>query len=438
MRRLRERIHLIPRYTMRLDSAPLGLANPVWVDDDGFDPARHVRRAALPAPGGDAELCELVGHVMSERLDRSRPLWQLLVVEGLEARTERDRRPHAPRARGRHRRRRREHRDPRPDARRPRPAATARGGAERAPPRPPGRAARPARGRAAPDAAQARPRRHVAGARVRPARGNSAGARLGLGAARAGPCPPHRAGHAAQCRDRRRALVRAGARTTRRHQGRAPRRRRNSQRRPARHGGAGARGLVRRGRAREGRRAGPGLGASRLRAWRARQPHLDRLRRPAPARRAARPRAPDLGGDGVGQAVGTGSRRSADRGRDRPGPADRLLSGRAGDERAAPVQPGGVERARPAADLLPRWRPAAGGVPGGAAQPAQPGAVGGHPQLRRPRGLRAAGGPRRAAGRRRTQRRLSRGRWTGWWPPRAADLCGWRESNPHGLSPTRT
>src|SRR4051812_24986435 len=84
VRRVRQRIHLIPRYTMRLDNAPLGLANPVWIDDDGFDPARHVRRAALPEPGGDAELCELVGHVMSERLDRSRPLWQLLVVEGLE------------------------------------------------------------------------------------------------------------------------------------------------------------------------------------------------------------------------------------------------------------------------------------------------------------------------------------------------------------------
>src|SRR5919204_2624587 len=82
--RVRERIHLIPRYTMRLDSAPLGLANPVWVEDEGFDPSRHVRRAALPSPGGDEELCELVGHAMSERLDRSRPLWQLLVVEGLE------------------------------------------------------------------------------------------------------------------------------------------------------------------------------------------------------------------------------------------------------------------------------------------------------------------------------------------------------------------
>src|SRR5919204_2266929 len=82
-RRIDERIHLIPRYTMRLDSAPLGLANPVWVEDDSLDLDRHVRRAALPSPGGDAELCELVGQAMSEPLDRSRPLWQLLVVEGL-------------------------------------------------------------------------------------------------------------------------------------------------------------------------------------------------------------------------------------------------------------------------------------------------------------------------------------------------------------------
>lgn len=85
VQRIAERIHLIPRYRMKLESAePLGLTNPVWVADRSFDPARHVRRAALPAPGGDAELCELVGHLMSERLDRSRPLWQLTVVEGLE------------------------------------------------------------------------------------------------------------------------------------------------------------------------------------------------------------------------------------------------------------------------------------------------------------------------------------------------------------------
>jgi diacylglycerol O-acyltransferase / wax synthase len=84
VQRIRDRIHLIPRYTVRLDTAPLGLANPVWVEDAGFDSDRHVRRAALPSPGGDAELCELVGHAMSEPLNRSRPLWELLVVEGLE------------------------------------------------------------------------------------------------------------------------------------------------------------------------------------------------------------------------------------------------------------------------------------------------------------------------------------------------------------------
>ncbi|HEX8052719.1 MAG TPA: wax ester/triacylglycerol synthase family O-acyltransferase, partial [Thermoleophilaceae bacterium] len=82
--RLEQRLHLIPRYRMRLESPPLGIANPVWVEDEGFDLARHVRRAALPAPGGERELTELVGHVLSERLDRSRPLWQIVVVEGLE------------------------------------------------------------------------------------------------------------------------------------------------------------------------------------------------------------------------------------------------------------------------------------------------------------------------------------------------------------------
>ncbi len=82
-RRLQERIHLIPRYTMRLEGAPLGLANPVWVEDEGFDVDRHVRRVALPSPGGDRELCEVAGQILSQPLDRARPLWQLTVVEGL-------------------------------------------------------------------------------------------------------------------------------------------------------------------------------------------------------------------------------------------------------------------------------------------------------------------------------------------------------------------
>lgn len=83
VRRLRERIHLIPRYAMRLDEAPLGIANPVWVDDEHYNPDRHVRRVALPHPGGREQLEELVGDLMSDRLDRSRALWQIHVVEGL-------------------------------------------------------------------------------------------------------------------------------------------------------------------------------------------------------------------------------------------------------------------------------------------------------------------------------------------------------------------
>jgi diacylglycerol O-acyltransferase / wax synthase len=84
LKRIEERIHLIPRYTMRLEEARLGLANPVWVEDEKFSAERHVRRTAVPEPGGDAELAEVVGHEMSQPLDRSRPLWQIVLVEGLE------------------------------------------------------------------------------------------------------------------------------------------------------------------------------------------------------------------------------------------------------------------------------------------------------------------------------------------------------------------
>jgi WS/DGAT/MGAT family acyltransferase len=83
--RLKSRLHLIPRYRQRLQDPPVGLlGNPVWVDDDSFDLDWHVRRTTLPAPGGRAELEALVAREMSRRLDRSRPLWELIVVEGLE------------------------------------------------------------------------------------------------------------------------------------------------------------------------------------------------------------------------------------------------------------------------------------------------------------------------------------------------------------------
>jgi WS/DGAT/MGAT family acyltransferase len=82
--RLRSRLHLIPRYRQRLEEPPLGLANPVWVDDRTFELEWHVRAATLPPPGGDAELADFVAREMSRRLDRSRPLWELHIVDGLE------------------------------------------------------------------------------------------------------------------------------------------------------------------------------------------------------------------------------------------------------------------------------------------------------------------------------------------------------------------
>jgi diacylglycerol O-acyltransferase len=84
LERVQDRLHLVPRYRQRLHSTAAGLANPVWVDDDGFDLGWHVRRAVLPAPGGDEQLAELVGRELSRRLDRSRPLWELTVIEGLD------------------------------------------------------------------------------------------------------------------------------------------------------------------------------------------------------------------------------------------------------------------------------------------------------------------------------------------------------------------
>jgi WS/DGAT/MGAT family acyltransferase len=81
--RIAERIHLVPRLRQRLEEPPLGIANPVWTDDTGFDLDWHVRQASLPRPGGDAELGNLVGREFSHRLDRSRPLWEATLIEGL-------------------------------------------------------------------------------------------------------------------------------------------------------------------------------------------------------------------------------------------------------------------------------------------------------------------------------------------------------------------
>ncbi|HET7358255.1 MAG TPA: wax ester/triacylglycerol synthase family O-acyltransferase [Nocardioidaceae bacterium] len=79
-----DRLAFVPRYRQRIQTVPGRLANPVWVDDDDFDLSYHVRRSALPRPGSMAQLHELVARIMSRRLDPTRPLWELYLVEGLE------------------------------------------------------------------------------------------------------------------------------------------------------------------------------------------------------------------------------------------------------------------------------------------------------------------------------------------------------------------
>jgi diacylglycerol O-acyltransferase / wax synthase len=79
-----DRIAFVPRYRQRLQAVPGRLANPVWVDDANFEIGYHVRRSALPRPGDHHQLCELVARIASRPLDRSRPLWEIYLVEGLE------------------------------------------------------------------------------------------------------------------------------------------------------------------------------------------------------------------------------------------------------------------------------------------------------------------------------------------------------------------
>ncbi|MCW2668621.1 MAG: diacylglycerol O-acyltransferase [Frankiales bacterium] len=79
-----QRIGLVPRYRQKVRTVPGRLANPVWVDDEDFDVTYHVRRSALPKPGTREQLKELVARLQSRPLDRSRPLWEIYLVEGLE------------------------------------------------------------------------------------------------------------------------------------------------------------------------------------------------------------------------------------------------------------------------------------------------------------------------------------------------------------------
>lgn len=77
------RLNLIPRFRQRVGHLPGKMGRPTWEDDPDFDLARHVVHLALPAPGSDEQLRELIGRVMSEPLDLQRPLWRIYLIEGL-------------------------------------------------------------------------------------------------------------------------------------------------------------------------------------------------------------------------------------------------------------------------------------------------------------------------------------------------------------------
>ena len=78
------KLHLVPRYRQVVERVPGDLGRPVWVDDPHFNIGYHVRHTALPDPGGDEELRRLVGRIMSQQLDRTKPLWEVWMIDGLE------------------------------------------------------------------------------------------------------------------------------------------------------------------------------------------------------------------------------------------------------------------------------------------------------------------------------------------------------------------
>ena len=82
---LERRISDVAMFTRKLKQVPLGIDHPVWVEDPDFDIDRHVHRLAVPAPGGADELAALAGHLAGIPLDRTTPLWEMWVIEGLDS-----------------------------------------------------------------------------------------------------------------------------------------------------------------------------------------------------------------------------------------------------------------------------------------------------------------------------------------------------------------
>ena len=81
---IRARLHLVPRYRQRLSFPPLESGRPVWVDDESFNLEYHVRQTALPRPGSGMQFVRLASRIFSQQLDRSKPLWELWLIEGLD------------------------------------------------------------------------------------------------------------------------------------------------------------------------------------------------------------------------------------------------------------------------------------------------------------------------------------------------------------------
>src|SRR5262249_36557019 len=79
-----QRLPQIPRYRQKVRGVNFAMARPVWVDDNDFDITDHIRRSALPSPGSDEQLHELIARLAARPLDKSRPLWELYLIEGLE------------------------------------------------------------------------------------------------------------------------------------------------------------------------------------------------------------------------------------------------------------------------------------------------------------------------------------------------------------------
>jgi diacylglycerol O-acyltransferase len=84
LEQIRRRLHLVPRYRHKLAFTALDSGRPVWVDDPSFNLEYHIRHTALPTPGGWEQLCGLTARIFSQQLDRSKPLWEMWLIEGLK------------------------------------------------------------------------------------------------------------------------------------------------------------------------------------------------------------------------------------------------------------------------------------------------------------------------------------------------------------------